>query len=124
MSYQKIELVYGQTLSIDEYNAIMKKIKSSMSKADLKEYNDYFNGDFEIIKDMDLAIFHGYYYDDIKIGISLARDEVKPMQDFVFDFHIPDMNEVKRRIEIRRELLESIGLDLDKFTLGVCTKNY
>ena len=122
MSYQKIELVYGETIGIIDYDKIKEILIEKFAQDFEGDPDDYSLS--EVLESLDLVVYNGYYYDTIKIGIGISDDEVRPMQDFVFDFKLPDMDMLKEKAEKNRELFEAIGLNLKNFSLGVCTNNY
>ena len=127
MSYQKIVLLYGETVDDSEFN---NKIIPLIDK-------ELLNGDYDIedeseLEEMDfddkleclgLEYYNGYYHDTWKIGINI-EDEVRTMQDFVFDFDIPTNEELEKIKKEYNILVEKIGLSVLDFKLGVCTKNY
>lgn len=123
MSYQTIDLVYGVTLGKDEYRKVQKKlIKISNEMSD-----DDGDGDFDLydIKEiLGIVIYNGYYHDTYKIGFSLETDEVRTMQNFVFDFDLPSEKELVEILITNAALIEKIGLKPDDFSVGVCTYNY
>jgi hypothetical protein len=127
MSYQTIALVYGVTLTEKEYKRFKKKLKKIGKELALSN-EDYDDGetmdDYEILNELNISIFNGYYHDVYKVGFVIEEDEVRTMQDFVFDFTIPTANTLKKVLTKNEEIIEKLGLDKDKFDLGVCTNNY
>ena len=125
MSYQKIELVYGETINNEDClkikNILIEKL-TQVSKRDDDDNDD--DSLSNVLESFGLVCYDGYYNDTIKIGIGISNEEVRSMQDFVFDFSIPDMDMLKEKVENNKELFESIGLNIENFTLGVCTYNY
>lgn len=119
MSYQKIDLVYGVTLSEEEY----EDFKTELGK--IGESEDEDEDDFYDIKEtLGIVIYNGYYHDTYKVGFSIEEDEVRTMQDFVFDFSIPSEDELKKILKENADLITKLNLNPSDFTLGVCTENY
>lgn len=118
MSYQTIALVYGVTLTVKEYKEVKKKLKKIGKELTLS------NEDYEILNELGISIFNGYYHDVYKVGFVIEEDEVRTMQDFVFNFTIPTAKKLKKILTLNEQIIEKLGLDKDKFDLGVCTNNY
>ena len=122
MSYQKIDLVYGVTMSNSEYKNVVepliKKALKEISDDDDDDYDDYGYNDLGIV------VYEGYYNDTYKVGVSIQDDEVRTMQDFVFDFNIPNTKRLGIILKEKSELFNKIGLKPKDFTIGVCTYNY
>lgn len=127
MSYQTIALVYGVTLTEKEYKGVKKKLKKIGKELTLsnEDYEDVETmDDYEILNELGISIFNGYYHDVYKVGFVIEEDEVRTMQDFVFDFTIPTAKKLKKILTLNEQIIEKLGLDKDKFDLGVCTNNY
>lgn len=122
MSYQTIALVYGVTITEKEYKKFEKKLKK-IGKELIEDYDE--EEDFWYnLNELGISIFNGYYHDIFKVGFVIEEDEVRTMQDFVFDFDIPTDDKLKEILTKNQEIIEKLGLDKDKFNLGVCTNNY
>lgn len=119
MSYQKIDLVYGVTMSNSEY----KDVVEPLIKKALKEISDDDDDDYNY-NDLGIVVYEGYYNDTYKVGVSIEDDEVRTMQDFVFDFNIPNTKRLEIIVKEKSELFNKIGLKPKDFTIGVCTYNY
>lgn len=122
MSYQTIALVYGVTITEKEYKKVKKNLKK-IGKELIEDYDDE-EDYYENLNELGISIFNGYYHDVYKVGFVIEEDEVRTMQDFVFDFNIPTPKKLKKILTKNQEIIEKLGLDKDKFDLGVCTNNY
>lgn len=122
MSYQTIALVYGVTITEKEYKKVKKNLKK-IGKELIEDYDDE-EDYYENLNELGISIFNGYYHDVYKVGFVIEEDEVRTMQDFVFDFNIPTTSKLKKILTKNKEIIEKLGLDKDKFDLGVCTNNY
>ena len=125
MSYQTIALVYGVTITEKEYKKVKKSLKNIGKELAVSQNDeDYEYEMYDILNELGISIFNGYYYDVYKVGFVIEEDEVRTMQDFVFDFNIPTTKKLNKILTKNQEIIEKLGLDKDKFDLGVCTNNY
>ena len=125
MSYQTIALVYGVTITEKEYKKVKKNLKKIGKELAVSQNDeDYEYEMYDILNELGISIFNGYYHDVFKVGFVIEEDEVRTMQDFVFDFNLPTPSKLKKILTKNQEIIEKLGLDKDKFDLGVCTNNY
>ena len=128
MGYVKTMLVYGTTVSEDEFSEIKKKIMKIYNELDPDseevEEGDCYKGD--LMDALGIVWNYGYYYSEYKIGIELDNDDsdIRTGQNFNYNFPIFTKEELEKKAFESKELFDKLGIDIAQFELGVCVYNY
>jgi len=121
MGYVKTTLVYGTTITEQDFERISNIIKEKPDrevslKDDVRGY----------LYDMEVVFNHGYYFSNYKIGIELESEDcdIRTGQDFNYDFGVYTKEELDMMVFEMKDIFEKFGIDTSKFSLGVCVYNY
>ena len=126
MGYVRTTLVYGTTVSEEQFSEIKKKI-IKLVQEDEDEDEDYDEDyDYELMDILGIVYNHGYYHSEYKIGIEIEHEDsdIRTGQDFNYDFNIYTKEELEKKAFNKKETFDKIGIDIAEFSLGICVYNY